>query len=435
MRDLGKSMRGGNVPIVWLIIIAILLSLGVGLGIGLGVKDSVPITTTAAPTTTTAAPTTTTAAPTTTATPTCPTNYTLLLDTGGTANVYDYYGDYANYYVAGNSFRYYTSNGTVDPNTVLIYVSLDKASGAVLWSHQLCPLGQYMQSIEIDQSNGDSYFAYTCYTDHITYNPLSAFVSRYDIDGNLVWRKNITIINGLTFRYFESPIQLDTVNGKLYVSYSAVSYYGAAAMDITDGTLLWFTPSIGDDVGGISFYAPTQRMYMVTLSLSGSLKQYDTSNGHVVTSVTVDGSTESQALACDSTGNVYLSGAFRNDTVKPATLYKYNALLVQQWNITHGAEYNNADSINTRALLYDPIADILFNTGTVKTYLGANERVWIASFDPLNGSLLSYFEQPDTSPVQRVFPSLIPYYEARTLFYTYENYGSRYNHTLNTFCY
>ena len=398
-----------------LLIVVVCGAIGVGLGVGLSSRVPVP----------------TMLAETSTFTPTIPCNSSYALRLDNTTTFYP--GDYANYYVSGDAFIYYTTNTTSN----LFLISKNRASGNISWSQQVCTFNnRYVQSIAIDQTNGDIYFAFMCST------PTGAFVNKYNTNVVLQWSSNVTSING-TFIQYEAPIQLDKMNSQVYIAFSSSVGSKAGALLSTNGTISWTTSTTvtSGEVGGMTFNAMTHRLYLVDSSQSTniSLYKYDSTNGNFITSANVPGIQWGEAPVCDSDGNIYVSGTFPTSP-SVMLLVKYDASLTRLWSVTFGnssaaVEYDS-NSFNTRNLLYDTIGTNIIAAGSVRTAPnGADERSWIATLNSTNGTQLTYYENmvPGSGWV-----SLVPFYESRTAFYTFVKSASgdtTYTYSLNTYCY
>jgi 6-phosphogluconolactonase (cycloisomerase 2 family) len=393
-----------------LLIVVVCAAVGIGLGVGLS-SNNVPV------------PTQTLSSRPPPTVP-CNSSYTLQLD--NTINFYP--GDYANYYVAGDILVYYSSNATSD----LYLIARNRTSGNISWSNQICTFdSQYVQSIAIDQRNGDVYFAFMC--------TASAYVNKYNTNGVLQWSSNVTTING-TITQYEAPIQLDTMNSQVYIAFSASIGSKACALLTSNGTVAWCTSTsvTSGEVGGMTFHANTHRLYLVDSiqSTNISLYKYDTMNGNFITSTNVPGIKLGEAPVCDSTGNIFVSGTFPTSP-SVMLLVKYDASLTKLWSVTFGnssgiVEYDS-NSFNVRSLLYDTVEGRIIASGSVRTAPAVpDERPWIATLNSTDGSQLSYYERtvPNSGWV-----SLVPFYESYTVFYTYMTNASTFTYSLNTYCY
>ena len=422
----GKSLDRKR--ILGLFFLACLLALGVGLGLGLGVPyhEAPPSTTFV---TTTPVMTTTTPMTTAPVTP-CNSSYELPMDN----STFFYWGTLASYYSAAASFRYFTEN---NPNISL--VSIDKATNTILWQHSPCAfVSGNLQNVNVDQSNGDTFFGYRC-NDAFS----STFFDRYDKDGNLIWRQNITNLNNTVFSAFQTPVVIDSGKGQIYIGFSdQFSLNGICALRISNGGTVWCTHGASDRLSGLTYSSVTNSLYAFTDSFPppNFLQQFNTTNGILVTMVDIHNK-RLISIATDPSGNIYALSTFSNSSsVHLPIVIKYDASLTLIWQTIFGdsSQTYNQNSAGTVQVLYDTIANILLVGGDVTPLSADSNQIWIATVDPVSGSVGVLYQQTPVSGTYSYYPMLTPDYASQTVFFAYILYNGSYifEYTqLDTFCY
>lgn len=427
-----------------------LIGLTVGLTVGLNARNTIVITTTATIITTTTTTTTTVAPTTPPPSTTCDSNYTFQIQPLDTLGQQAFFGQYAEYYVAGDSFVYMF----LDDARNITLASRNKTSSFIAnWNVTLCQYATAspLEYITVNQTNGDIYFAYVCD------GPLFVFVTfmdKYDSFGNLVWHMDISNANNATgggghITTLASPLALDS--NQVYFTFfftNGTTSSRMCALNAASGSFVWCI-ELYQNIGGLVLSSESSYIYEASYNKKGAdpwpkIFKYDRTSGALVASGFANNTRFLISLGNDASGNVYSTGIlFVSGLNNPAIITKYDSSLIIQWqlvlDIVAPIPTAYASTYNQLNLLYDPNVNVLIASGDISTTNDVDFiRAWLATINPSNGTLLSYFETPVTAVYNLQFVSTTPFYQERTIFYMYEvasRSDSNKFYNLSAFCY
>ncbi len=337
------------------------------------------------------------------------------------------WGHYAEYYVSGGVFVYLYQQ-KVGSNTHGILVA--RNDDTILWTTNVTEI--YLNQITVDQRNGDIYIVYMTYDEN-------GFFEKYQIDGTLVWSIDITYYepNMAFLSFFDTAILIDVEHNSLYFSPSLFngSYYTNTflfSFDMDNGDVNWANQQ--------SFrfnsivYDTTRALIYAWRSYYNGISYFDTDGTYL--GLVSNSNNAFAAMTINSDGDVY---AHEKRSDGRATVSKFNSSHLFQWRTvlhTNASIEGYSQTVGGRTIVYDHLNDLLIVACVFEI---ENRNIYIATVSPSDGTLLTYLEIPEYVGYNLRDASIVPYFEARTIFVTFQKRNiatsTVQTYELKAFCY